>query len=649
MSHSAKAGRGPRNGTRWVAGIVARISGCANQKEVSLDDQVDHGKEVVAENYAGDVEYRVIKTKGKGERLDRPELEEIEGLLLRRELDVLVVEDLGRLVRGIEAAKLCGTAVDHGTRVLAPNDCVDTDDASWEEDCISACRDHVGHNAHTSKRIKHKKMNRFLKFGGAPALPTFGYVKPEGTKTYGDWEKVSEATPVFREWFRILRETRNCSTVAEMLNARGIPTGPYARRKTWDGKMVRRLTANPILKGMPSRGTRHTVKHHGSGRRVSVPNPAGPKYWPCPQLAHVDAAEFDEVNALLTESNKGCGRKPLNGVDPRYQVPRKRTRFPGQHACCWYCGREFLWGASGITDGLMCGGSKDWRCWNSFGFNGPLACRKLVEAVTAALFDLDGFEGQFRSLVERARRERVGDESAFLADLSRREAAAALKKENLLAGVAAYGPKPMFQAPLEDLDRELAALARERRSLGERARREPDVPPSLARLRALIEGEFAGSAAESPEFGGLMRRLVPSMHVYLARLVDGGHPQPRLRAEIDLAGFVRDADRVPGLRVLLSRVVTLDLFEPPQRELVRPEAVRLSGSGWNQREIGDHLGVAQPVVSKAILLDKRMRELDLDSPYATLLEPPSNYPKHRRHLNPKYRFDPLPGYAAPAV
>ena len=60
----------PRNGHTLVVGIVARISGCAKQKEVSLEDQVDHGKEEVAERYEGPVEHQVIATKGKGERLD---------------------------------------------------------------------------------------------------------------------------------------------------------------------------------------------------------------------------------------------------------------------------------------------------------------------------------------------------------------------------------------------------------------------------------------------------------------------------------------------------------------------------------------------------------------------------------------------------
>src|SRR5262245_9230514 len=134
MTRSDDCAIKPRNGHTLVVGIVARISGCANQKEISLDDQVDHGKEEVTRLYEGPIEYRTIATKGKGERLDRPELDEVERLLRTRELDLLVMEDLGRLVRGTAACEICGIAVDHGTRVIAPNDCIDTADGSWEED-----------------------------------------------------------------------------------------------------------------------------------------------------------------------------------------------------------------------------------------------------------------------------------------------------------------------------------------------------------------------------------------------------------------------------------------------------------------------------------------------------------------------------------
>jgi hypothetical protein len=102
-----------------MEGIVARISGCPNPKEVSPEDQVGHAKEVVAEHYQGPVEYRVIANKGKGEWLERPELDEIENLLRSDVFDLLVAEDLGRMVRSIEAVLLCVIAVDYGVRVLA--------------------------------------------------------------------------------------------------------------------------------------------------------------------------------------------------------------------------------------------------------------------------------------------------------------------------------------------------------------------------------------------------------------------------------------------------------------------------------------------------------------------------------------------------
>jgi site-specific DNA recombinase len=351
----------PRNGHTLIVGIVARISGGPNQKELSLDDQTDHGKAVVADLYVGPDEYRVIATTGKGERLDRPELATIEAMLRSRDLDLLVCEDLGRLVRGAEAAWLCGIAVDHGTRVIAPNDAIDTAEDGWEEAVIQACRDHVGHNHHLSRRVKQKLMNRFVKFGGATARETLGYRKPRPGAPYGDWTKDDAVTPVYAEMFRRLRETLCYATVAQWLNRAGVPTGKYARRDTWDGPMVRNVAANTILKGLPARGKRHTAKHHETGRRKSVMNPKGPKFYPCPHLIHIDPVEFDEVNALLRQANVGFGRKPVAGKDPRAGIPRKRTAWPGQHVVCGVCGRLFYWGGHGQTTHMMAPGSATTR------------------------------------------------------------------------------------------------------------------------------------------------------------------------------------------------------------------------------------------------------------------------------------------------
>ncbi len=555
----------PRNGHTLVVGVVARISGGQNQKELSLEDQVDHGKQVVADLYQGQVEYRVIATKGKGERLDRPELAEVEAALRSGEWDVMVADDIGRMVRGAQAVRLCGIAVDHDTRVIALNDCIDTAEESWEEDVISACRDHVGHNAHTSKRLKQKLMNRFAKFGGATSREIFGYIKPLGAKTYHDWQKDPTATPIYEEWFRRLRENPNCSAVADWLNQNGVPTGKYCRRKTWIGAMVRRVTKNTMLKGTVARGFKHTIKHNETGRRVMVKNPKGPCWRMCPELAHVEPSLWDEVNALLNECNKRFGRKPVNGNDPLWRVPRKRTRFPGQHARCLYCGRRYVWGGNGVTENLMCCGSREWKCWNSFGFNGALASRKLVKAITAQLCRLEGFDDQFRELVLEAGREGYSDMAQDWEKLKRDELKGAQKKENLLAAIAAYGPKPMFQDKLSEIEGEERELARIRQKLQALSNRTLELPESVLELRAMLEEKFQKLATDSPEFGSLMGQLVPEFHVYLVRLCDGGHPLPRAKVKLALAGAVPDVGHVPALDKLLTLELTLDLFDPPPR------------------------------------------------------------------------------------
>jgi hypothetical protein len=302
-------------------------------------------------------------------------LAKIEAEYRKEELDLFIWEDLGRLVGGDEAARLLGVGVDHGVRTIIPNDCIDTADENWEQDALEASAAHVGHNSHTSKRLKKKLMNRFRKFGGAPGRPIFGYIVPEGAKTYDEWLVDAPTTSVIQEGARRLMEMDkpNCSAVADWFNATNIPVGPYCRKKKWDGKMVRRFYRNPLLKGMPERGNRYTVKNHEKGRRVSIKNPEGPCSWSCPHLAHLDPAVFDALNALLKNGNAKLGRKPINGVDPRYHVSRKQTRFPGQWGCCWYCGRHHVWGGNGVTGNLMCSGSREWHCWNSVGYDGALA------------------------------------------------------------------------------------------------------------------------------------------------------------------------------------------------------------------------------------------------------------------------------------
>ena len=647
----------PRNGHTLVVSPVARISGCQNQKEESLEDQVDHAKEEVAWLYTGPVEYRIISTRGKGEALDRPELAEIEAMIRTREVDLLVMEDVGRLVRGTEAVRLWGIAVDHGTRCIAPNDCLDTADETWEEELIAACRDHVGHNSHTSKRIKKKLMNRFRRHGGATAREIAGYEKPEGAKSYDDWIRVDELTPLIRKGAQILRESECYEAVAEWFNDNGMPVGKYCRNAIWDGKMVRRFYWNPLLKGVACRGTRMTVKHHESGRRKPVKNPDGPVYYECPALAHLAPVEFDELQLLLTRKNQIYRRKGKSGEDPLKHVPRKRTRFPGQHAVCWYCGRQLVWGANGTTDALMCNGSREYACWNSIGVPGTLTAGRIVDAVTAALARLEDFDDQFRQLVQ----DSVDEESPSLDELRRQlerdERSHERAREKVKAALLQWGPTSVVTDMNADLEREEVELSVRRAKLTATTGSRRELPGSVAELRQLFDEKFRELAVDSWEFGQLLRKIVPSIHTYNVRLCDGGHPLPRALVQLDLSGIAPDARRISGLGELLTMTLTLDLFEPPQRERIRPRAARLADEGLALKRIARVIceddstreSPTSTAVHNALKLNQRMRELGLETPCVPLLEPPDDYRKLRRHRSPKYQFRPVPDYERPAL
>src|SRR5688500_18033563 len=119
---------------------------------------------------------------------------------------------------------------------------------------MEACASHLSHNAHTSKRLKKKLMNRFKKGIGATSFLIAGYTNPEDAKTYDEWRKVNAATPIIQTGLEILKTTLNCSAVSDYFNQMGFETGPYTRKKQWDHRKVRRYYRNYLLAGKPGRG-----------------------------------------------------------------------------------------------------------------------------------------------------------------------------------------------------------------------------------------------------------------------------------------------------------------------------------------------------------------------------------------------------------
>jgi hypothetical protein len=220
-----------------------------------------------------------------------------------------------------------------------------------------------------------------------------------------------------------------------------------------------------------------------------------------------------------------------------------------------------------------------------------------------------------------------------------------------MAALAEFGPRPMVKDKLAELEGRERCLTAERHYLETAENRTLQLPESTSDLSLLLQDELQRRAIDSYEFGEFVRQLVPHFHVYLVRLIDGGHPLSRAKVHLNLLGSFTDAVRVPGLEALLSEEFTLELSNPPQRERIREEVVRLTERGFEQRQVAVEIAEKpkQAAVWKTLQLHKRMQELQVTNPYVMVYEPPDDYAKLRRHKNKRYNFEPLEGYVRPML
>ena len=59
-----------------------------------------------------------------------------------------------------------------------------------------------------------------------------------------------------------------------------------------------------------------------------------------------------------------------------------------------------------------------------------------------------------------------------------------------------------------------------------------------------------------------------------------------------------------------------------------------------------NLGLTVTAAQRAASLQRLMDQLGLTDPYVLIKEPPADYAKLRRHLHPRYCFQPLAGRPA---
>ena len=240
-----------RNGHSLQVLLICGVSNPrpGGQTEQSNDDQAATFEAWVRERTDLPCEFTVLAGKGSGERLDRDEVHKAEDFIESGRYDLVVAEDPGRIMRRDRAFEFCELCEDYDTRLIAPNDHVDTGSEGWRLAAFFAVMRHESYNADTTKRIRRTHRNRFMQGGVVMCLP-YGYIKPPGCKSDAEVRKDPAAEPVYDEWFQKLEDGASYAEIVDWLNDQGIPTGEFSRGKRWNRSTVKNLTFNPILKGV---------------------------------------------------------------------------------------------------------------------------------------------------------------------------------------------------------------------------------------------------------------------------------------------------------------------------------------------------------------------------------------------------------------
>jgi DNA invertase Pin-like site-specific DNA recombinase len=628
----------PRHGTTLKVLGIARIS-TEHQDALSLQDQQNLYRCWLDQSAGMPYDLEMISGRGSGEDLLRPELEQSLRAVETDRFDLVLTEDLARICRRSFAREFCGICLDHGTRLIALNDNVDTGRDDWSLNAFFAGFRHELYNADTSKRIRRTLRARFQQ-GGVVQTVVYGYIKPPGAKTDAELQKDPAAEPIYAEMFRMLEDGAPYSEVADWLNEQGVKPGPWAESPRWRCSLVTQLVHNPILKGVRVRNRKMAKRVNQTGRRKSVPAPPGERLErQVPHLAFIEPERYDRLIRQLDARNAKYRRKGVDGVDPRKDVPKKRTVWPGQHISCGVCGRLYVYGGNGQKDNLMCRGAHEYRCWNGVAVDGPQAAARLMGAIRREIIALPEFDLVLRAMVEEESRNGTGEQERLRGELVIRQAALERQLANLMGAIREAGHSPSLLQELARLEREKSDVAEQLQGL-ERASKQVLRLPTVAEVKALAEEAFGQLALTSPECGRLLRRLIPTIVVKPYRLRDGGHPVLRAHFTLALTPLV-PGGLPPALQGALQRTLVVDLFDPPEREAYRERVMELAASGLKQRDIGYELGISQAAVQHALALAQGLRQSGASDPYVPLAEPPEDYKKLRRHRHPRYRFEPL--------
>ncbi len=631
----------PKNGRVVQVLVACRVS---DPREGKQDERSNQDQRVKLEAWLKaelgvPFEITSVEGQGRGEYLERSDFLELTRLVESRRFDLLITEDIGRIMRRMHAHIFVETCLEFETRVITLNDHIDTAVPGWEDRSIFSSWHHERSNRDTSDRIKRTHRSRF-RDGGCAQFPIAGIIKPPGSKNDAEWRKDPAFEPVFQSWARMIEDGASLSHIADVANRDKVPTGPFCDSDEWTGVMVNRVFRNPLLHGERYRNKKKTVRNSKGKYKCVTADPSETAYRAVPHLAFFEPTYHNYLIGLLDARKLKNKRRTIETAN---RVARKPTRFPGQMIFCGICGRMLVFGGSHGQSYLQCDGSRKHRCWNGVHLNSDLAARKLLDAVQNEVEELPAYDESFLALVhdEAARcdeeRQRKINLLVIEVDQLQRQI------DNLVDALAKGIQSHSVREKLKECE---SSLSSRKYALGELQRIRPDVVdiPSIDELKQLARASLTDLAmTDDWELQQAIRRMIPKITVFPVQCVDGGKVCLRAKFHLYPGNALGDDRSREALSGVLRKVLIVDLFESPQRVYHREAIVEHRADGKTEREAAELCAITSTAAQHAAMLQRKMDKLEVSDPYQYISSPPVESRKLRREQHPRYRFEPLPG------
>jgi DNA invertase Pin-like site-specific DNA recombinase len=527
------------NGVLYVL-LIGRIS-TPHQDLSNIEASFVPLRKMIAELYDGEVQIKQLGERGSGMDPNRESIREAEDEIDRGIVDLVVLEDISRAHRNMQyLVGFVQNSFDHGTRVIAPGDGLDTFDENWEAILAAAAMRHGMQIPDTRRRVKRTAAFGFLR-GGMVQKVMFGYRKltkdeansgqfgPKGLRIV----KLVECTPIILEMKRRVMRGDSYPAIAKWLNSEGISPGPYVKLGRWTGRLVNCLLRSPLLSGTRTfRNVAHQrIYKTGKFKRTKNPTPD--------KMEHVELAHMsrEEQEALWKVMDARDAKKGKRQPHRRKDTAREDTLWPGQHLSCPFCHDKLYWNSPTLLKcrNTISGRSTD--CWNQVLVNAEQVRQKLlpklVEALSAqpGLLDvlINAAWAEFERSANLYNRKRTADEKRLKEYVG---------DAQTLAKAIAKQPLDTLIAELDKTENEIkklkTELARDQKQREQETRflSREDI---VARLpEALLE-----LSRTSFEFCAVMREMFPDFYVQPIQALDT--PQARTKPRLTLDFFTPTA------------------------------------------------------------------------------------------------------------